>query len=231
MPIDLYNKMGDNQTVRHKMMHLQHGSSRFSISSSLYNQIITHNSPFCAKSAENVLSATNELFFSEVFSKVLPFKNNTHRYVAVANTSKTIRVKSDFYLFLVSLFNLNLGVLDNRPVSYAGDCSLSRPGTEDLISNDNEPLEVKKTKSRSASRANMNPTKQVLDKFYTKPDVACTCVAAFQNAVTISVDDLIVEPSAGNGSFIKSISSINCEHVFLDIAPDHALARKADFLQ
>ena len=40
---------------------------------------------------------------------------------------------------------------------------------------------------------------------------------------------MIVEPSAGNGSFIKPLKRIKCSKVFIDIAPESNLVTKADF--
>lgn len=44
--------------------------------------------------------------------------------------------------------------------------------------------------------------RNTIDKFYTKPKVVELCFEKIQH---IFPDDLIIEPSAGNGSFIEPI--------------------------
>ena len=70
-----------------------------------------------------------------------------------------------------------------------------------------------------------------LDKFYTKPEVAESCVNAFSSNVKIKKQDLIVEPSAGDGSFIKTSKKFNCNKIFLDIAPENKQIIQANFLE
>ena len=68
------------------------------------------------------------------------------------------------------------------------------------------------------------------DKFYTKPDVAELCVSTFTKHVNIKKQDVIVEPSAGNGSFLKPLRKLNCDKVFIDIDPECEQITQADFL-
>jgi len=70
----------------------------------------------------------------------------------------------------------------------------------------------------------------VLDKFYTKPSVSQQCVSAFIENVKIEENDLIVEPSAGNGSFIEPLESVKCNKIFLDIAPENNQIIQTNFL-
>jgi len=70
----------------------------------------------------------------------------------------------------------------------------------------------------------------VLDKFYTKPSVAQQCVSAFIENVKIEENDLILEPSAGNGSFIQPMKAIKCNKIFLDIAPENNQIIQTNFL-
>lgn len=70
-----------------------------------------------------------------------------------------------------------------------------------------------------------------LDKFYTKPEVSESCVDTFISNVKIRKQDLIVEPSAGGGSFIKTLKKLNCNKIFLDIAPENKQIRQANFLE
>jgi hypothetical protein len=72
--------------------------------------------------------------------------------------------------------------------------------------------------------------KDKLDKFYTKPFVSRLCVDAFTSTVVLQEQDLIVEPSAGNGSFIEPLKNLNCDKIFIDIAPDNEQITQSDFL-
>ena len=84
-------------------------------------------------------------------------------------------------------------------------------------------------KSTRKSQSIHKPKQLGIDKFYTKPNIAKQCVSIFAKAIEVSSDDLIVEPSAGNGSFIKPLKRIKCSKVFIDIAPESNLVTKADF--
>lgn len=65
--------------------------------------------------------------------------------------------------------------------------------------------------------------KDVLDKFYTKPEVASLYIAK----ADISDYTTIIEPSAGNGSFSSQIA--NC--IALDLKPEGDGIREQDWLQ
>jgi hypothetical protein len=69
-----------------------------------------------------------------------------------------------------------------------------------------------------------------LDKFYTKKEIVELCFDYIKDNIEIDVDDLIIEPSAGNGSFIKNISKICNNNLFYDIEPDDKKIIKQDFL-
>ena len=69
---------------------------------------------------------------------------------------------------------------------------------------------------------------QGLDKFYTDPLYSKKCidkVLAFYPTW-----DLIVEPSAGNGSFFNQLP-LGCNTIGLDISPEHQDIKKQDFFE
>ncbi len=72
--------------------------------------------------------------------------------------------------------------------------------------------------------------RQVIDKFYTHPDVVQLCVDAFQENISITEQDICIEPSAGNGAFLPFIQSTFREYFLYDIAPEHPDIRPQDFL-
>jgi hypothetical protein len=73
--------------------------------------------------------------------------------------------------------------------------------------------------------------RDTIDKFYTNPLVAKECIQLILQHLSIDTEqDVIIEPSAGNGAFIPEINMI-CQNVlFYDIQPEHASVVKADYL-
>ena len=87
----------------------------------------------------------------------------------------------------------------------------------------------------------MNPTtmkpqqskglkRNTIDKYYTKPEVVNTCLGLIKTHLSIGPDDLIIEPSAGNGAFIPAIKSIMSQHKFFDLEPEHSNIIRQDYL-
>ena len=73
--------------------------------------------------------------------------------------------------------------------------------------------------------------RDTIDKFYTCPKVAKDCMQYITDHININSDiDIVVEPSAGNGSFIQEIKEICQNTQFYDIEPDHELVVKQDYL-
>jgi predicted RNA methylase len=71
----------------------------------------------------------------------------------------------------------------------------------------------------------------VLDKFYTTQDTVENCIELFKKHIKYKSNDLIIEPSAGNGAFIKQIKSLGTNTLFYDISPEHNEIIKQDFLK
>lgn len=72
---------------------------------------------------------------------------------------------------------------------------------------------------------------QGLDKFYTNPDIVDRCLKSLNGVKTNFWNnwDLIVEPSAGNGSFLLKIPSTKV--IGLDIEPEHKNIIEQDFFE
>lgn len=66
-----------------------------------------------------------------------------------------------------------------------------------------------------------------LDKFYTLPECSKKCIDKVCELYDIAGWDLIIEPSAGNGSFLNQIPSNH--KIGIDILPDHQDIIKQDF--
>jgi len=72
--------------------------------------------------------------------------------------------------------------------------------------------------------------RNTIDKFYTDTSFAKRCVENCMKYVEISTQDLIIEPSAGNGSFISSIEESHSDCKFYDIEPENYKITKQDYL-
>jgi len=73
--------------------------------------------------------------------------------------------------------------------------------------------------------------RDTIDKFYTKPDVAAQCIQWTSDNISINKTDILIEPSAGNGSFIEGMRGLSDICKFYDIAPEHGDIEKRDFLE
>jgi predicted RNA methylase len=73
--------------------------------------------------------------------------------------------------------------------------------------------------------------RNTIDKYYTKPSVVKQCIKLVKKYINISNNDLIIEPSAGNGSFIDNIKNISSNYKFYDLEPEHEEVLKQDFLE
>jgi predicted RNA methylase len=72
--------------------------------------------------------------------------------------------------------------------------------------------------------------RDTIDKYYTKKEIADLCVDFFKLNIETKKSDLIIEPSAGNGSFIDGIKSISDNYEFYDIEPEHLEIIKQNYL-
>ena len=81
------------------------------------------------------------------------------------------------------------------------------------------------TKQRKGLKRN------TIDKYYTKDFVVEQCLNNVKKYIHISDDDLIIEPSAGNGSFITGIKLLTNKFRFYDLEPENNEIIKQDYLQ
>jgi predicted RNA methylase len=72
--------------------------------------------------------------------------------------------------------------------------------------------------------------RNIIDKFYTKTNVATSCITLIKQRVTINETDLILEPSAGNGAFMDGIKLLSNHHLFYDLEPENPDIIKQDYL-
>jgi len=80
-------------------------------------------------------------------------------------------------------------------------------------------------------KQNKGLKRNTIDKYYTKQNIVSLCLETILSQITINSDsDLIIEPSAGNGSFINDIKQMSKNYRFYDIAPEHDEIMKQDYL-
>jgi predicted RNA methylase len=72
--------------------------------------------------------------------------------------------------------------------------------------------------------------RNIIDKFYTKNDAVKQCIKSVKKYVDINENDIIIEPSAGNGAFIEKIKTLTNNYKFYDIEPENEEIIKQDFL-
>ena len=68
------------------------------------------------------------------------------------------------------------------------------------------------------------------DKYYTSPDVVRECIEIVKKHISVSEQDIVVEPSAGNGAFISCIQSMSTNCIFFDLYPEHSQVTQQDYL-
>jgi hypothetical protein len=71
--------------------------------------------------------------------------------------------------------------------------------------------------------------RNTIDKYYTKGNIVEMCLNHVKEYIQINAKDLIIEPSAGNGSFITGIKSITSNFKFYDLEPDNDEIIKQDY--
>ena len=73
--------------------------------------------------------------------------------------------------------------------------------------------------------------KSNFDKFYTKNNIVNLCYNEIKEKLNINSNDLVIEPSAGNGAFINILKSLSNNNIFIDIKPEHDDIIESDFLK
>ena len=73
--------------------------------------------------------------------------------------------------------------------------------------------------------------RNIIDKYYTSINTVDICINLIKKYLIIKENDLCIEPSAGNGSFIKNIKLLCKNYKFYDIEPEHNEIIKEDYLK
>ena len=80
------------------------------------------------------------------------------------------------------------------------------------------------------SKQNKGLKRNTIDKFYTKNTIVELCMENIKKYIDVDDNDLIIEPSAGNGSFIGEIKKTVNNSIFYDIEPENDEIIKQDYL-
>lgn len=72
--------------------------------------------------------------------------------------------------------------------------------------------------------------RDITEKFYTNNDIVLILENFIKKYVIIDKNDLIIEPSAGNGSFLNLIKKLSNNYIFYDLYPENKEIIKQDFL-
>lgn len=107
---------------------------------------------------------------------------------------------------------------------------------ENIITN-KQKIDLNNINSTEQQTTSIMETKQTkglnrntIDKYYTKDIVVELCLNLVTKYIQVNTDDLIVEPSAGNGSFITGIKSLSSNFRFYDLEPENNEIIKQDYL-
>ncbi len=74
--------------------------------------------------------------------------------------------------------------------------------------------------------------RNTIDKYYTKKEIVKVCLNNIKTNLLIDKNkDLIIEPSAGNGSFIDGIKEIANNYLFYDLEPENSEIIKQDYFE
>ena len=73
--------------------------------------------------------------------------------------------------------------------------------------------------------------RNTIDKYYTSEKAVQTCMGFIKQQIEITDSDLCIEPSAGNGSFIKSIQLLFSNYKFYDLEPENEEITKLNYLE
>jgi hypothetical protein len=101
---------------------------------------------------------------------------------------------------------------------------LSKTNTDSIKIDSSQPVNTRPTQMTTAEAVR----EEGLDKFYTIPSISEKCLASIGSCYKWSDWGLVIEPSAGNGSFLTRIPT--SKRLGIDISPEHEDIIKQDFL-
>jgi len=162
--------------------------------------------------------------FVKHFNKKNPCFNNIDKIIICETidikTNNTTNKKIELNMSN-SLANSNNSISDMIKLNNNQPLVSTKISKNNIINDENIVESIKQKKGLK---------RNTIDKYYTKPSVVKQCIELVKTHITITNKDLIIEPSAGNGSFIENIKELSTNYVFYDIEPEHEEINKQDFL-
>lgn len=73
--------------------------------------------------------------------------------------------------------------------------------------------------------------RETFDKFYTAQFIVKKCIELVNKYIDIGENDICIEPSAGNGSFINGIKGLFTKYRFYDLKPENDEIIEQDYLE
>lgn len=81
------------------------------------------------------------------------------------------------------------------------------------------------------SKQSVGLKRNTIDKYYTNKNAVDYCFDLIKQNIDIDYDnDLIIEPSAGDGAFISQIKITSKNNLFIDLEPENNEIKKQDYL-
>ena len=84
--------------------------------------------------------------------------------------------------------------------------------------------------NESVNKQDYGLKRKTIDKFYTSPHIVNKCLNLVEEHINITKNDICIEPSAGNGSFINGIKRLFKNYKFYDLEPGNDEIIQQDYL-
>lgn len=144
--------------------------------------------------------------------------NNNNIYYYINNNKMNIETKR---------IKKNKSIKYNEKIDLDINDNLEKEFNESV--NQNNKLLVGGNDIKENKNDNTKKVREMgLDKFYTKKNISKMCIELVNDKFKLETFDLIIEPSAGNGSFLEQIKHKNL--IGIDISPENKKIIKQDFL-
>ena len=114
---------------------------------------------------------------------------------------------------------------NNITINITEQMDISKTNTDSIKIDSSQPVNTTPTQMTTTAEA---VREAGLDKFYTIPSISEKCLASIGSCYKWSDWGLVIEPSAGNGSFLTRIPT--SKRLGIDISPEHEDIIKQDFL-
>jgi len=102
--------------------------------------------------------------------------------------------------------------------------------TKQLVGNKKLIIGTEANTDNTPMKQTTGLSRKTIDKYYTANKAVEKCMELINKHIEINNDDLCIEPSAGNGSFIECIKSSFANYKFYDLEPEHIEIVKQDYL-